>query len=146
LTEDHPSQGRYLHTNTKLTQISIHALSGIRTHDPSVRAGEDISCLRAYGHCDWLIYDFHSLIHSSMALQSFVGPRPLLQLHARFYTDGRTPCASDQPAARPPRTHRTMQTQNKRIHRHPCPEWDSNPQFQRSSEGRQFMPQTARPP
>jgi hypothetical protein len=25
---------------------NIHALSGIRTHDPSVRVGEDISCLR----------------------------------------------------------------------------------------------------
>jgi hypothetical protein len=30
----------------------IHALSGIRTHDPSVRASEDISCLRPCGHCD----------------------------------------------------------------------------------------------
>jgi hypothetical protein len=31
---------------------NIHALSGIRTHDPSVREGEDISCLRPRGHCD----------------------------------------------------------------------------------------------
>jgi hypothetical protein len=30
----------------------IHALSGIRAHDPSVRAGEDSSCLRPLGHCD----------------------------------------------------------------------------------------------
>jgi hypothetical protein len=44
-----PSQGRYL-TNTRNTEI--HALSGIRTHDPSVRAGEDISCHRPRGHCD----------------------------------------------------------------------------------------------
>jgi hypothetical protein len=29
-----------------------HALSGIRTHDPSVRASEDSSCLRQRGHCD----------------------------------------------------------------------------------------------
>jgi hypothetical protein len=28
------------------------ALSVIRTHDPSVRAAEDISCLRPRGHCD----------------------------------------------------------------------------------------------
>jgi hypothetical protein len=40
-----PSQGRYL------TQTDIHALSGTRTHDPSVRAGKDISCLRPHGHC-----------------------------------------------------------------------------------------------
>jgi hypothetical protein len=34
------------------TQKNIHALSGIRTHDPSVRASEDSSCLRPLGHCD----------------------------------------------------------------------------------------------
>jgi hypothetical protein len=30
-------------------------------------------------------------------------------------------------------------------HKHPFLEWDSNPRLQRSSERRQFMPQTARP-
>jgi hypothetical protein len=30
----------------------IHASSGIRTHDRSVRAGEDDSCLRPLGHCE----------------------------------------------------------------------------------------------
>jgi hypothetical protein len=29
-----------------------HALSGIRTHDPSVRASEESSCLRPRGHRD----------------------------------------------------------------------------------------------
>jgi hypothetical protein len=43
-----PSQGRYL---TQNKHIRIHTLSGIRTHDPSVRAGEDILCLRPHGHC-----------------------------------------------------------------------------------------------
>jgi hypothetical protein len=45
-----PSQGRYLHTD-------IHALSGIRTHNPSIRTGENSSCLRSRGHCDrtWFI-------------------------------------------------------------------------------------------
>jgi hypothetical protein len=42
-----PSLGRYLHTD-------IHALSGNRTHDPSVRADEDGSCLRPRGHVDRL--------------------------------------------------------------------------------------------
>jgi hypothetical protein len=41
------SQGRYLHTD-------IHALCGIRTHDPSVRKCEDTCCLRPCGHCDRL--------------------------------------------------------------------------------------------
>jgi hypothetical protein len=30
----------------------MHALSGIRTHDPSVRVSEDSSCLRRRGYCD----------------------------------------------------------------------------------------------
>jgi hypothetical protein len=40
-----PSQGRYLHTGQHKHRINahtdVHALSGIRTHDPSVRASED---------------------------------------------------------------------------------------------------------
>jgi hypothetical protein len=56
----------------------------------------------------------YSLIHSSMALQPFVAPWPLLQFHNRFYTDGRTPWTSDQPVARPLPTQRKTQTQNKR--------------------------------
>jgi hypothetical protein len=46
-----PSQGRYLH-RINAHNTDIHALSGIRTRDPSVRASEDISCLRPRGHCD----------------------------------------------------------------------------------------------
>jgi hypothetical protein len=34
------------------SQTNIHALSGIRTHDPSVRASEDSSCLRPRDHYD----------------------------------------------------------------------------------------------
>jgi hypothetical protein len=45
-----PSQGSYLHTNRINT--NIHTLSGIRTHDLSVRSGEDISCLRPRDHRD----------------------------------------------------------------------------------------------
>jgi hypothetical protein len=39
-------------TNTESTHIDNHTSSGIRTQDPSVRAGEDGSCLRQLGHCD----------------------------------------------------------------------------------------------
>jgi hypothetical protein len=49
-------QGRYLHTGQHKYRINantnIHALSGIRTHDPRVRASEDSSCLRPRGQCD----------------------------------------------------------------------------------------------
>jgi hypothetical protein len=44
-----PSHGRYLpqdNINTEQTHTDIYVLSGIRTHDPSVRASEDNSCVR----------------------------------------------------------------------------------------------------
>jgi hypothetical protein len=44
LTGTSPSQGRYLHTEQQKHRINAHrhhATSGIRTHEPSVRAGED---------------------------------------------------------------------------------------------------------
>jgi hypothetical protein len=53
-------------------------------------------------------------IHSSMALQPFVGSRSLLQFRNLVYTVGRTPWASNRPLARPLPTRRTTQTQNKR--------------------------------
>jgi hypothetical protein len=34
------------------TNTNIHALSGLRTHDPSAQASEDSSCLRQRGHCN----------------------------------------------------------------------------------------------
>jgi hypothetical protein len=45
-------------TNIEQMQTKINALSGSRTHDPSVPAGEDISCLIPRGHCDrqWCVY------------------------------------------------------------------------------------------
>jgi hypothetical protein len=51
-----PSQGRYLHTRQHKYRVNAHtniyALSRIRTHDLSVRASEETSCLRPRGHCD----------------------------------------------------------------------------------------------
>jgi hypothetical protein len=66
-------------------------------------------------------YFIHSFIHSSVALQPFVGPWPLLQFRNLVYTVGRTPWTSDQPVTRPPSTHRIN------AHSQPCPEWDLNP-------------------
>jgi hypothetical protein len=61
-----PSQGRYLYTGRHKQRINthtdIHALSGIRIHDPSVRANEDSACLRPRGHCDK-----EGIIHSTYA-------------------------------------------------------------------------------
>jgi hypothetical protein len=51
------SQGHSLHTEQRKHVINAHkhpCLEGIRTHDPSVRAGKGGSCLRSHGHCDRL--------------------------------------------------------------------------------------------
>jgi hypothetical protein len=50
-----------------------------------------------------------------MALPAHSGPRPLIQFRIHF-TEGRTPWRSDQLVAMSLPTHRTTQTQNKRIH------------------------------
>jgi hypothetical protein len=54
-----PSQGCYINTGQHKHRINaythtpnIHASSGIRAHDPSVRASEDSSWLRLRGCCD----------------------------------------------------------------------------------------------
>jgi hypothetical protein len=55
-TEDQPRRKAATYTqdntNRELTHTDIHASSWIRTHDVSVRAGEDGSCLRPPSHCD----------------------------------------------------------------------------------------------
>jgi hypothetical protein len=48
-------------TIQKNADTHIHASSGIRTHDPSVRAVEDSTCLRPRGHWDRLV-DYKCLI------------------------------------------------------------------------------------
>jgi hypothetical protein len=68
---------------------------------------------------------------------------PLLDL-GRFYTVGRTPWKEDQPVPRPLPTLRTRQNRIN-AHRHPCLEWNSNPQSQRLGGRRQFVPETAQP-
>jgi hypothetical protein len=50
-----PSQSLYLNTGQHKHTPNIHVLSGIRTHDPSVRTSEDSSCLRPRGYCDRLV-------------------------------------------------------------------------------------------
>jgi hypothetical protein len=69
-------------TNTDSTHTNIHALSEIRTHDPSVQAGEDGLCLRPRGHWDrrnltnrlynYTMPNLHKYILNSRALFSFL--------------------------------------------------------------------------
>jgi hypothetical protein len=56
-----------------------------------------------------------SLIPSSIALEPFVGPRPLFQFRNPIHS--RTPWKGDWPVARPLPTHRTTQTEQTHMHR-----------------------------
>jgi hypothetical protein len=87
-----------------------------------------------------LLLFIHSFIHSSMALQSFLGSWPLLQFRNLFHTDGRSPWTSNQHVTSPLPTHRTTQTPNKRTNRYSCLELDSKSRSKLSSERREFMP------
>jgi hypothetical protein len=74
------------------------------------------------------IYSFiHSFIRQCL-YSPLLGP-DLFFSFVIFFTDSRTPWTSDKHVARPLPTHSITQTQNKRTHRHPCLDWDSNPQF-----------------
>jgi hypothetical protein len=53
-------------TNAKQTHTNIHASSGIGTHDLSVGADEDSSCLRSRGHCDRMRHSAHLVIPASL--------------------------------------------------------------------------------
>jgi hypothetical protein len=44
-------------THTYTQTPNIHALSGIRTHDPGFRASENSACLRPLDYRDWLNVD-----------------------------------------------------------------------------------------
>jgi hypothetical protein len=59
------TQNKHIHTP------NIHALSGIRTQDPSVRASEDSSCLRPLGYCDRQLYLLPTL--NSLILNEHLG-------------------------------------------------------------------------
>jgi hypothetical protein len=86
-----PSRGRYLHTgqhNHRINAyIDIHALGGFQTHDPSVRASEDSSCLRPSGHCDRrpvpidIRYTYN--IYNGGSLHNNISPPPKKQ--SRYY-------------------------------------------------------------
>jgi len=57
-------------TQHRKMRMHIHALSGIRIHNPSVQTVEDSMCLRLYGHWDWLSINSKNLIKSLANLPS----------------------------------------------------------------------------
>jgi hypothetical protein len=75
-TEDQPvarSLPAHRTAQTPNKRTDIHASSGIRTHDPSVREGEDSSCLRPRCHCDRLFYSKNKIrVTSELIVNNFV--------------------------------------------------------------------------
>jgi hypothetical protein len=80
-----------------------------------------------------------SFIHSSIALQPFVGPRSPFYSFLIIYTVGRIPWTGISPS-QDLYLHTGQHKHRLNVHRHPCLEWDSNPRLHRSSGRRQFMP------
>jgi hypothetical protein len=69
-----PSQGLYLHRTTqhRNTRTNIHALSGIRTHDPSNQPAKTHASDRTATVTDLQIHCFHKYhTHSSASLLNF---------------------------------------------------------------------------
>jgi hypothetical protein len=92
-----------------------------------------------YFHSPIPLHSIHLFIRSSMSLQPFVEPWPLLQFCSLFYRDGRTPCTGISPSQ-----GRYLQTEQHKhrinTHKHSCLEWVSNPRSQLSRKRRQSMP------
>jgi hypothetical protein len=58
---------------------NMHASSGIRTRDSSVRAGEDNSCLRPRGHREpQARYTVEEILHYSKWIQRFYGSHNIM--------------------------------------------------------------------
>jgi hypothetical protein len=99
-----PSQGRYLHTEQHKHRINVHTdvhiCSRIRTHDPSVRASEDSSCLRPRGHC-YRLSDGSLPYAKNKWLLSFANefspPSHTLFLLRSILTLRNSPCSSKWP-------------------------------------------------
>jgi hypothetical protein len=64
----------------KKRQTDIHALSGIRTHDPSVWASEDSSWLRLRGYCDQqcIIYTVETASLNQLTIDKSIKTQPPL--------------------------------------------------------------------
>jgi hypothetical protein len=90
-TSDQPVARPLPAHRTAQTQISM-PLSGIRTHAPSVRASEDISCLTLPGHCDRLHRNI-PILHLNLIIIKLL----LIYLHAELNSQWSITTAITQP-------------------------------------------------
>jgi hypothetical protein len=81
-------------TQTQYKRIhtpNTHALSPIRTHDPSVRASEDISCHRPRGYCDRPVMNYKVYKASGRCLISVFIPEGLKKTKKDLSQDSKCP-------------------------------------------------------
>jgi hypothetical protein len=74
-------------TNTDEMWTDIQTLNGIRTQEPSVWAGKDISCLRPCGHCDhmdisWVVQITTFLTTQDFLLVCYLMTSPVMRLYS----------------------------------------------------------------
>jgi hypothetical protein len=91
----------------------------------------------------WCLVNF-TFIYLSMVLQHFFLDLSRFFSFLILYTIDRTPWTGIRPS-QGRYLHKQQHKHRINAYRHPCLEWDSNPRSQRSSERRQFIPQTVRP-
>jgi hypothetical protein len=82
----------------------MHSSSGIRTHDPNVRAGEEGFCLRRRGHCDWHSYInityLLTYLRSWALIEKLPIEQPLKNFPVIFEPEGSLP-SSQEPSTGP---------------------------------------------
>jgi hypothetical protein len=78
-----PTQGLYVHRTTqhRKTRTHIHAPSGIRNRDPSVRAAEDSTCLRRRGHWERTRYLYIEIFTHNLKYSCIVTTLVILNWH-----------------------------------------------------------------
>jgi hypothetical protein len=98
------------------TEIALHSDFWLQTQQRNSKLHNIFACFEPNS-----FHSIHQWLYSPL-----LGPGLFLEFVIFFYTKGMTPWTSDQPVARP---LPTTQIQNKRTHRHPYLEWDSNRRY-----------------
>jgi hypothetical protein len=99
------STHRTTQTQNKSTQTSMPRAE-FETTTPAFERAKTVHALDRAA----TVIGLRCCIHSSMALQPFVGSRPFFSF-VILYTIGRTPWTGDQPVASPLITHRAAETE-----------------------------------
>jgi hypothetical protein len=129
-----------------MARLMIHSIPGRRQNSVTLQERSHrmilwcLQCRAGWQSCCAVHLTFgrfiHSFLHSSMTLQTFLGPWPLFQFRDPIHS---RQDSLDGGSARCKAVTYAEHKQRINAQRHPGLEWDSNPRSQCSSEGRQCM-------